>query len=1036
MKYLILGAVLAFCGAIAWADDPITGGEWTVDGDNTTIVSGTCRLVGQTTTTHININAGATLVLDSDDLFTKPPVVHMDGTLDLNGHSCKILRLINLTRDDYPRAYTARIVNNADADVLVFMNSTSETAFYGKIEETRGKIAVRGPNTTFNLFGSDGAMTVSSVTNAGNSTLMPYSCPLKVRIVLQPSLEGIFNLRLGEIGLTYQGKPVPIAKAILVGEQKATNISSLIDGNATTYWRAESAAAQTIELEFANGYIPRVDGFRLTPYDENGHTRYRPGGWDVYTFRSDSAGWVLASSVRNFTGWASRQNSATTNLPFSAECRLGSVFGEKTDLTLESSSANALRVSTIDPLKTGAIRGSGGIRIENGSTLAPGSLTDYTGSFTVNACTTPDMQAKLALSSRGGAEQPVAITSRQNLAVVNGGAEPVSVLLDDSRAGSLFGRLADGTNGSLGLVKRGSGTRVLETEDATYTGETKVAEGTLVVARMRTAIGTMSAKYLRFTPLTTVGSDASYPWAANELQLLDAEGAVIAWPTGTTAAKPSNTANEHSSSRVARLVDGNTTTRMLMPPYSDSTTGFAPITVTLPTAVSFAGYRWVSTRENSADKRRTPLTWRLEVSEDGASWRTCDLGEQAWSTDEDSAAWGAGNEGFARTVAAVGGSVNAAVGTGLVTLGETLLKKSGDRATVGELEARYFRFRVLDVESTTAHEVAYGWQLAEIGLMKDGRRVDWPERVSVTLAGGSLNAYNNSKLENLVNNVIWEEGKGSVNQTRESAFIQEYPSSVTIDAGEPMRFDAYSLVGLKTYWYRMPSAWTFEISADGTNWTLADAVGGHALTLEQRNKGDGYPEMGPFALRYPLLDRGAGNSIGDASPVSIAEGATLRLATDYEKFGALSGAGALDLEFNAVGEIATDAATFSGDVTGSGTLILSGDGTQFFDDADLTGVKTLVFDGGAIGGSATFGALDVTGEVRYELAMTAEEIAKGSCTRQIITATSLTEGAKTVLAAGTLKTPLPSRGWKLTVVVTDTTVTVKARRNGLVVVLR
>ena len=976
----------------------------------------------------------------------------MDGTLDLNGHTCKILRIVNLTTADYPRAFTARIVNSGAADVLIYMNSSSATEFYGKIEETSGKIWLRGPNTTFNLFGPDGAMAISCVSNMSSSTLLPYACPTKIRFVLQPSLAGKFNLRLAEIGLTYKGVPVPVASANVVKGDSTKPVSNLIDGDAKTYWRAEDATAQTIELGFANGYIPRVDGFRLTPYDENDLTRYRPGGWDVYVFRSASAGWVLADSVRNFTGWSSRMYSSTTNILFSAEGRLGSVFGEQTDITLSGSSETALRVTTVDPLKTGAIRGVGGIRIENGSTLQPGSLADYKGAFTVNACTTPDMQAKLAISSRGGAEQPVAITNRQNLAVVNGGAEPVSVLLDDSRTEHLFGRLADGESGSLGLVKRGNGTRVLETEDATYSGETKVAEGTLVVARARTAIGTVSAKYLRFTPLATVGSDASFPWAANELQLLDAEGSVIPWPTGTTAEKPTNTKAEHGTSKIARFVDGDTKTRMLVPPYSGATTGYVPIMVTMSTAVSFAGYRWVSTQDNSADKNRTPVTWQLEISADGSAWQVCDVGEQALSAEEISAA-GAGGEGFPRTVLAVRGSVPAVSGTGLVTLSDAFLKKPADdaRATVGELAARYFRFRVLDIESTTASQYAYGWQLAEIGLMKGGQRVNWPAGVSIGLTGGTLNVNNNSKLENLVNNVIWEEGKGGVSQTRESAFVEEYPSFVTIDAGETMTFDAYSLVGLRACWYRMPSAWTFEISNDGEKWTRVDAKGGYMLTQEQRNLGDGYPEMGPFALRYPLLERGEGNSIGDTSPVSIADGATLRLATDYEKFGALSGAGTLDLEFNAVGEINVGAATFSGKVTGDGTLVVSGEGTQTFAGADLSGVKILELNGGMVAGSASFGgkdlaiafnggaigaelsnigALTVTGDVKY-----AVDLPEGaeSYSKTIVSGATLDAAAQEAFRGGAVSLP---RGWTGEISVDATSVRLSAWKKGSELILR
>ena len=1037
MKKLLMCISLVLFGVAVWADDPITGGEWEVAGDYTIIKSGECRLVGQTTTTHISILAGAKLVLDTDGLFTIKPVFHIDGTLDLNGHSCSILRLVNLTTDDYPRAFTARIVNGGAADVLIYMDNSSTTEFYGKIEETNGKIALRGPNGTFNLLGPDGAMAISCVSNTSSSTLLPYVCPTRMRIVLYPSLAGEFDLRLAEIGFTYKGTPVPIDAVKLVqgGDVKTYNHTELFDGEATTGWNSASPNASTLEISFANGYIPRIDGYRLTPYDENDNTCYRPGGWDIYTFRSATVGWVLADSVRNFNGWSSQVNSSTTNMLFSAEGRLGSVFGEQTDLTLNSTAENALRVSTVDPLKTGAIKGAGTIRIENGSTLQPGSLADYTGKFTVNACTTPETQAKLAISSRGGVEQPVTISSQQNLAVINGGAEPVSVLLDDSRTEHLFGRLADGENGALGLVKRGSGERVLETEDSSYTGPTKVEAGTLTVSRTRTTIGTVTARYLRFTPLTTVGSDASYPWAANELQLLDANGDVIAWPTGTTADKPANTGSEHSGSKIKRFVDGDTTTRMLMPKFSDASTGYAAITVTMPSDVTFAGYRWVSTRDNEVDKRRTPLTWKLEISSDNSHWQVCDVGEQAWSSEEESASWEAGKEGFPRTVAAVRGSATMP-GTGLCTLSEEFLKAGTSRSTHGTIEARYFRFCVLDIADTTASQHAWGWQLAEIGLMKDGQRVDWPANLDPSIKGSSVNRFNNSNRSNLVNNVIWEAGKGEVSATRESAFVEKYPSTVTIDAGKKMSFDSYSLVGLKTYWYRMPSAWTFEISNDGTTWTRIDAKGGYVISEEQRSTGDGYPEMGPFpvAAKYPLLDRGAGDSLGDASSVSIAAGATLKLATDYEKFGALSGAGTLDLEWNAVGEInATEAATFSGTVAGSGTLVLGG-GVQTFDNADLSGVKVLEFAGGAIGGTATVnGTLDVTGDVRIAVPSLGDS---SRVTQTILSATALTPAAQEAFRNATFVLPEGVKEQWVSIAVSETAVTVTVAKPGLILIFR
>jgi autotransporter-associated beta strand protein len=187
---------------------------------------------------------------------------------------------------------------------------------------------------------------------------------------------------------------------------------------------------------------------------------------------------------------------------------------------------------------------------------------------------------------------------------VNGGVEPVSVLLDDTRAGEhLFGKLSDGENGQLGLVKRGSGERVIETEDAAYTGPTEVHGGTLTVARKRASV---TARYIRITPLAMSGSDGTYPWAMHEFQLLDTNGNAVAWPSGATATKPSNT-QSHAD---AKLIDGDITTRFLMGKYNDGTPGYAPATIDAKTPVTFSSYKWWSSHRHEYDvTRRLPTSW-------------------------------------------------------------------------------------------------------------------------------------------------------------------------------------------------------------------------------------------------------------------------------------------------------------------------------------------------------------------------------------------------------------------------------------------
>ena len=177
----------------------------------------------------------------------------------------------------------------------------------------------------------------------------------------------------------------------------------------------------------------------------------------------------------------------------------------------------------------------------------------------------------------------------------------------------------------------------------------------------------------------------------------------------------------------------------------------------------------------------------------------------------------------------------------------------------------------------------------------------------------------------------------------------------------------------------------------------------------------------------------------------------LKIDADYEQFGPLSGAGSLDLVWNAVGEInACASATFSGSVTGKGTLAVCGDAVQSFDGAVLSGVKTLELNGGAIAGTASFdgndvtvafnggatgaalsgiGTLTVTGVVKYALP---DVTGMDSCSVTLFTATSIPAESKTLLENG----ELAPHTWLWKVTVTDTIVTLEGRRRGLAIIIK
>ena len=324
-----------------------------------------------------------------------------------------------------------------------------------------------------------------------------------------------------------------------------------------------------------------------------------------------------------------------------------------------------------------------------------------------------------------------------------------------------------------------------------------------------------------------------------------------------------------------------------------------------------------------------------------------------------------------------------------------------------------------------------------------------------------MNGNSNSRLTNLVNNIVWEpDGRETAENTHaERTFVPAIPSFVDRHAGGGLEFDAYALVSTSTtliYTDRLPKAWTFGIATSNDsndNFETIDSVGNYTPGVDYVIT-QAYQRLGPFdvASKFPYLDTLAANSIGDRSPVAIDEGATLKIDADYEQFGPLSGAGSLDFVLNAVGEInACAPATFSGSVTGKGTLAVCGTDVQTFDDASLSGVKTLELNGGVITGTASFGGNDVTvtfnggatgaalsgigtltvtGDVKYALPDLAGQSAYSVT---LFTATSIPAESKALLEAGVVDVP---HGWLCTVTVTETKVTLEARKRGLVLLVK
>lgn len=933
--------------------------------------------------TDLVVTNGASLKIEVDNPFAAKVYICLYGdaangkfaTLDVNGHDLDISAIGNPweNQGDTPQPGPGRVVNTSSTAATI--TSVKNRRFWGVYEERPGKIALTVENpqgydkayVTVPTVRAEGSAP-SSFTISGPQQLQVVDTPTKLMFLFEksyaaddsPEADLGYPIRLSELCPTYNGVPVSVSSVEASSTSGTANkpVDNLIDGLADTFW---ANGGYDYKKSIVFGVDGPVNGYRIAPMkdikisEEEWEYNYyrRPRGWKVYEYRMSQMGWYLVDDRTgagdDFWPKAGQNNSFATNILFSAPSRPGAFTGPGTDLVLNGTHNEPVRIISASAMEVKSLSGtsSGTVRIESGSAFAPGDLTGFLGSFATHSG-----YGRLFVSGGTVAEQPVSIPSVQNLVVANGGTAPASVLLDNTRTGHFFGTMKDGENGTLGLVKRGAGERVLETEAASYTGPTAVHEGTLTIARRRT----YTARYIRFTPLEVrfVLPDANlynYVWSMNEFILVDGEGNDIAWPSGASVTA------ENGGQTLNQLIDGNDSTRILVTALASSQSGYPAVTIDAKENVSFSAYRWCSCMQTYPDAAdRLPLRWKLEVKSDGGeTWETVDTDEYAWSSADqavsDAGFPDGGQPGVFRGPFAAGGSaaVSSAPYTG--ALDASFFASGTDRDTSRPLSARYFRIKFYEAQRLGRTGYSYGLELTELSLLKDGARVGWPSSSSATTHGTDVVG----SIANLIDN----------DDMSERYFPQNLPHHVTIDAGESLDFDSYSFTinGGVYPTDRAPKSWVLEISNDGVNYTAVDAVGNWVMPQSVYDNEDHHRTLGPFnvASKHPYLHSSAANSIGDKSPVSIDSGATLKIAANYEKFGPLSGAGTLDLVCGAVAEVnATGDATFSGAVTGDGVFAVCGSATQTLSGATLTGVKTLELNGGTLAGTASFGGGDLT----------------------------------------------------------------------------
>lgn len=1027
MKKLMVAAVAAFASALAFAEDaPVP----------------------------VLIEAGQTLTITSQDdvdaLAGKDLVLR--GTLDLNGFDVSVLSLKNLsgvTPDglDYELAATEAKITNSGSGTPTFTVQGGSTYYSGSVDPSVNFTCNGGEAQ---IVSADGTFAPATFTTT-KSTCSVFANPTAIAFrftdvagdseTLDEQGNPQKKLRLAEVTPTYRG--VALVKYRPYVSTSSTRGDKKIPENwinqkvtDSQYWNGDTAFVPPAVVSFGTGNsgnassigCVKVDGYRLAPPVQ---PAYAPTSWQVYWLRGANTGYVLLDSRENdplnrpeiYTTTNSDNWSESYSQDFGFKSHtLGSPFGAETEIVLQGSST--LRLSTLTPFRVKSVSGTGKIQIDDGTVFAAKDLSNWTGSFKIEAKYTTGIgrEAKVAMPESGWN------AALDNPDIVLVGADDDAVVTLDGTTPAFSTRLADDEGAKIGLTVNAEGKeQVIAGNAATYSGETKVEKGTLQVLGK---LASVTCRYIKIAPTKTYAVDSNhYRWSMNEFKIYDADGDEISLAgSGVTC----TSGKWNSTNDGTKLIDGNVNTRMLPRDESDDyehLEHLTAVTIDMKKEVTFSSYDWyppTGSTVGSTYSNRFPTELAILVSSDGQNWTTVDFRSVAKpAADADYLKYQGGENhfslGYNRALKAYDTLDAAVTGT-----------TDPNAGTVKTVKAQYFRFSPYEtfLGGQFTGQYDYGWHVSEFSLLKDGEIVPWPAgtgigydgaRITVKTGGNSINNFANN-----VHTGALETVSGAVR-----CFFDECGGCVTVNAQEPIEFDAYELWNGPTSGStegRLPRVWTLEVSTDKVTWYVVD---NHAASDSDVRPGP-YGCYGPFSLKNRWLMNGAANAIGDDSLVTVSDGATFSLATDYERIGGLAGRGSVSLVGATLAlNNVLNTPTFRGKMSGSGRLVLE-TGAQFFENADLTGVTELAFAGGAFGGTANFGALRVTGDVKLILP---ETVVKTGGAVRLFTYTSIDDDSKAALENATLISAF-ERTRKFSIDVGETAVTVNVFRSGMAIIYR
>lgn len=978
-------------------------------------------------TTYVDL--GETLTIESQDQADAlaGTDLRLLGTLDLKGFDVTFKSLssvaTNKTVNGWAVGSTSALITNSAPEAATF-TVTAASYYNGHVAPS---VNFTSDGAELQVLCDDQAFAPAKFTMK-KSTAMFLSRPTTIHFTVTDVAadgESVQKLlRLSELMMTFRGVPIVDYNAWPLTHTAKDNWFDMRANN-SQYWSQSVPVSQTpavfaVSVGKAGGDgsygCAAVDGYRLSPPTEPAYT---PTSWKVYASRGEKTGVILLDerkddplnrpAISTATAADNWSNRLSQNYEFN-RLTLGSPIGANTDIEITTSSTT-LRISTVTPFKFGNLSGQGKVQIDDGSVFAPAGLDGWTGSFTTLYSGQFGREAKVAVA---GAKGSPAFANSEIVLV--GSGEGSEVVCDGTQSVSNL-RLADGESPLGVTVNPGDGKTVcLLSQNAGYSGETKVASGTLSVLAPRASV---TCQYIRIAPKKVPSIDSYHVyWAMNEFAVYDEDGQPIDLKTKAASVTASNTAKQWSDANSyngTKLIDGDVSTRCL--PYGDEL-----VTVTIKTKepIAFSSYDWYpSVNNGSPSKNRYPIELQIEVSSDGANWVVADYRTLVQPTqDDDYSKWQGGDGHFKLCY------------RNLETLpAEFAGSTAPDSSFVQTVKAQYFRFSPYETfYGGKFTSTGYGWHVSELSLMKDGEIVPWPANATAMNDGCAMSATaNGNKITNIADNLYPGCGQSGVNR----CFLDQCGGCVIINAGEVVEFDAYELwngtmpEGLDR---RMPRVWSIAVSMDKENWHVIDSHVASATDVCP----DRYGAYGPFSLKNRWPVNSASNAIGDESPVDVANGATFDLQTPYERVGGLSGSGSVRLgDARLVLNGGTRARTFAGAVSGVGELVLE-TGVQTFDGADLSGVANLVFAGGAFAGTATFGALKVTGDVKISLP---DDLVRGCGSTTVFAYDSIDADSKAALEAATFQTSFAGKR-QIEISVGETSTVVTVRKNGMLLFFR